>query len=619
MLQNIRENSQGWIAKTIIGVIVVLLSLTGFDAILNVASHREDAAQVNGETISKTELSQMVELQRRQLIQQLGKDFDPSLIEDNLLRDSALKSLIDRMVLLQGAQKAGLAFSTAAMDQMLLTTPEFQIDGQFSAARFDQFVRERGMNRFQFRKALADEILIAQQRAGIAATSFVTDEEVEAFIKLEKQTRDFATLTLAADAGDIQLGDDEIKAYYDEHSEQFMSPEQVVLEYVELKKDGFFDQVEVNQEELQELYQREVGNLAEQRKAAHILIEVGDKQDSAQAKAKIEALSARLAQGEDFAVLAKEASDDIGSKEEGGDLGFAGPGVYEASFEEALYALKKGEVSAPVETAYGWHLIKLLDVQAPEVPSFESLKDKLVAELKNEQVESKFVAASKVLADSAFEASDLAQPAQELGLTVKATPVFGREGGNEGILANRQVLKEAFSPEVLEDGANSGVIELDPNTAVVVRVKEHKMPEKLALEQVAESIRSHLSVKRAAELASQQGEQSLKALREGNAVEGAWQAVQGATRSQEGQSPRVLQAVFRMPKPVAEQGPEFAGVQTEKGDYVLIRLNSVSQPETALSEDEKAMFRRSLASRAGEQDYNAFREQLKHEADIERF
>ena len=201
----------------------------------------------------------------------------------------------------------------------------------------------------------------------------------------------------------------------------------------------------------------------------------------------------RLVKGEDFAVLAKELSNDPGSADKGGDLGYAAPGVYDPAFEEALYALKQGEVSAPVRTQFGWHLIKLLGVQAPEVPSLASLQDKLVADLKAQQVEQRFVEVSKALEDSAFEASDLAQPAQEQGLQVKTSAAFGREGG-AGLTANRQVIQAAFSQEVLEDGGNSGAIELDPDTVVVLRVKEHLKPALLPFDQVAASIRQQLTL-----------------------------------------------------------------------------------------------------------------------------
>lgn len=621
MLQNIRDNSQGWIAKTIIGLIVALLALTGVDAIFTSTSNSQNAAQVNGEEITSAELGQAVEMQRRQLLQQLGRDFDASLLDEKLLRDAALNGLVERTLLLQGAEKANFAFSKQALDQLVLQTPEFLVDGKFDADRFDQVIQQLGYSRLQFRRMLEEEMLIGQLRAGLAGSGFVTDEEIAAFARLEKQTRDFATLTLAADSAAVQLSDDDIKAYYEAQASEFMSPEQVVLEYVELNKDDFFDEVEVSDEALQNAYRDEIANLAEQRQAAHILIEPNDSLSDEQAKAKIQEIEKRLQQGEDFAALAKEFSNDPGSASNGGDLGYAGPGVYDPAFEEALYALEKDQVSAPVRSEFGWHLIKLLGVQAPEVPTLDSLKDKLMRDLKARQVEQRFVEVSKQLEDSAFEASDLAQPAQELDLQVKTTEAFGREGG-EGIAANRQVIQAAFSAEVLEDGSNSSVIELDPNTAVVVRVKEHKKPQRLALEQVAESIREQLTKVRASEAAKASGEELLAALRSGNAPTDqtkTWKVTEAATRNQEGLEPAVLQELFRMPKPSDAGKSTFAGLTLQNGDYVIVRLDGVNEPEKALSDEEKAMYSRFLASRSGKQDFSAFLKQLEAEADIERF
>ncbi|ERI52165.1 peptidyl-prolyl cis-trans isomerase [Pseudomonas sp. EGD-AK9] len=615
MLQNIRDNSKGWIAKTIIGLIVLLMAFTGFEAILTGTSNSQNAAAVNGDEVTLNELGQAVEMQRRQLLQQLGRDFDASLLDERLLRESALKGLIDRKLLLQGAGDADFAFSQAALDQVILQTPEFQVDGRFDAARFDQVIRQMGYGRLQFRQMLEEEMLIGQLRAGLGASSFVTEQEARAFASLERQTRDFASLAIKADPTTVELADGDMQAYYDEHASEFMSPEQVVLEYVELHKDSFFDQVEVSDEELQPLYQSEIANLAEQRQAAHILIEGDDEA----ARTQLEELKARIDAGEDFAALAKEFSQDPGSAADGGDLGYAGPGVYDPSFEEALYALQQGQVSAPVKSEFGWHLIKLLGVQAPEVPSFDSLKDKLARDYKAQQVEQRFVEATKQLEDAAFEASDLAQPAQELGLEVKVSEAVGREGGATGVTANRQVLQAAFSPEVLEDGNNSSTIELDPSTVVVVRVKEHKKPEQLPLEQVAESIRSHLLQERAAAAAKAEGEKLLAAVQAGEGSSESWQVQEAATRSQEGVEPKVLQALFRMPKPAAAGTPTYAGVTLNNGDYVLLRLDGLNVPEQALSAEELGMYRNFLASRAGQQDFAAYRKQLEAKADIERF
>ena len=617
MLQNIRDNSQGWIAKTIIGVIVVLMALTGFDAIIQSTSNSQNAADVNGEKITQSSLNAAVDMQRRQLIQQFGKDFDASLLDDKLLRQASLDSLVDRTLLLQGAKEAGMGFSDASLDQLILQTPAFQVDGKFNAARFDQILQQQGMGRMEFRERLKQDVLVSQLQASLAASNFVTDAELENFVRLDKQTRDFASQTIHIDTKSIDISDDELNAYYDEHKDQYMSPEQVVVEYVELRKESFFAQAEASDEELQALYQKEIANLAEQRRAAHILLEVNDKLSDEQAKAKLAEVAERLKQGEDFAKLAEEVSQDPGSASNGGDLGFAGPGVYDPEFEKSLYALKKDEVSAPVRSSFGWHLIKLLDVQAPEVPSFDSLKAKLEREVKAQQVEQRFVEAAKELEEASFEASDLAQPAQELGLQVQTSGAFGREGG-EGVAANRQVVQAAFSPEVLEDGANSGAIELDPDTTLVLRVKEHKKPTLLPLEEVSAGIRDTLSRKKASEAAKAEGEALLAQLRDGGASGKDWKVVEAATRSQEGVEPEVLQALFRMAKP--EDGKSsFAGLTLNNGDYVVLRLDGVGQAKAELSAEEKTSYRRFLASRAGQQDFAAYREQLKESADIERF
>ena len=622
MLQNIRDNSTGWISKSIIGLIVVLFAFTGFDAILGSTSNSNNAAKVNGEEITLDALAEAKNLQRRQLLQQFGKDFDASLIDDALLSEAALKGLISRKLLVQAADQSGFAFSSALIDQFILLAPEFQVDGKFNADRFDQVIRQMGYTRLQFRQMIEQEMRTGQLRAGIAATAFVTEQEAQAFADLERQTRDFAMLTIKPELDKVAVTEDEVKAYYDENSSQFLTQEQVVVEYVELEKSAFFDQVVVDDAALQELYQAEIANLVEQRHAAHILFEVTADVTDEQAKAAAQSAIERINAGEEFAAVAKEVSDDIGSAEQGGDLGFAAQGVYDPAFEDALYALENGQISAPVRTDYGWHVIKLLGVQAADVPSFASLKDKLSQDLKSQQVEQRFVEAVRELESAAYESADLQQPASELGLEIKVSEPFGREG-LDGLFANRQVLQAAFSTEVLEEGANSTAIELDPETTVVLRVKEHKRPEQIAFAEVSTQIREQLLVKRAIEQAQSQGQALLSSLQEGKtstaqAQQDAWQVVEAATRDQESVDPEVLQALFKMPKPEANAA-EFAGLNLSNGDYVIIRLTGVNAAADSLTASELKQYREILASRAGQVDFNAFLQQLELDAKIQRF
>ncbi len=622
MLQNIRDNSTGWISKSIIGLIVVLFAFTGFDAILGSTSNSNNAAKVNGEEITLDALAEAKNNQRRQLIQQFGQDFDTNLIDESLLSEAALKGLITRTLLVQAADQSDFAYSSAAIDQFILLAPEFQDNGQFSADRFDQVIRQMGYTRLQFRKMIEEEMRTNQLRAGIGASAFVTQQEANAFARLERQTRDFSMLSIKPDFDQVAVSAEQIETYYNDHKTDFMTDEQVIVEYIEFKKSTLFDQVTVDDGQLQELYQAEIANLAEQRRAAHILIEISDDVTDEQARTKAEEAIARINAGESFAAVATELSDDLGSAQQGGDLGFATQGVYEPEFEEALYALEQDQISEPVRTEYGWHVIQLLDIEEADIPTFDSLKDKLAQSLKAQEVEQRFVETIKDLEGLAYESADLQQPASELGLDIQVSEAFGREG-KEGLFANRQVLAAAFSTEVLEEGANSLVIELDPETIIVLRVKDHLRPQQIELAEVRQQIEQQLVNKQAIEQAQTRGTALLARLKESQAPvtqtqEAEWQTVEAAMRDQENVDPQVLQTLFKMPKPEVDSA-QFAGLSLADGSYVVLQLTGVSDPETPLNAEELAQYQQILASRAGQVDFNALMQQLELDAKIQRF
>ena len=246
----------------------------------------------------------------------------------------------------------------------------------------------------------------------------------------------------------------------------------------------------------------------------------------------------------------------------------------------------------------------------------------LACKIKAQQVEQRFVEAVKDLEGLAYESADLQQPATELNLTVKVSEAFDRQGA-EGLFANRQVLEAAFSTEVLEEGANSMAIELDPETTIVLRVKEHQRPESIPFAEVSAQIQQQLTAQRAIEQAQSEGEALLASLKDGKTSieqvkQGEWQTVEAAMRDQEGFDPKVLQTLFKMPKPTASSA-QFAGVSLSNGEYVLLRLTGVSDSPTPLNSEELAQYQEILASRAGQVDFNALLQQLEVDAKIERF
>lgn len=625
MLQNIRDKSQGWIAKVIIGMMILLMALFGLEHLFQSSSQGQKAAVVNDIGISLDDVARTTEVQKRQLQRQLDAQFDPASLDEQSMRQNALKDLIERELLVQDAAKEGLVLPDSILDQVILAEPFFQVSGTFSTERYDSLAQQMGYSRQQLRERMREDLQVTQITAGIMSTAFVTDHQIDEFVRLARQTRDFGMLTLKASAEAVDIAQSDIQKYYGEHLAQFMTPEAVQLDYIQLNKEDFLQKVQVSEDELQQAYQKEISGLGEQRRAAHILIEVNAQMTDAQALQKIQDIQAQLSSGADFAHLAEEFSQDAGSAQQGGDLGYAGTGVYAPEFEKALYALKKDQVSAPVRTTYGWHLIKLLGVEESSVPAFTQLRQKLFDTISSDKAEQLFIEAGKKLEDSAFEASDLEQPAQELGVQVASTTWFGRAGGGDGLAAYPQVVQAAFSDDVLEDAANSTLLELDPNTVVVVRIKAHKKPEQIPLEAVAEAIRTDLVALKAAELVRSKGQQWLASTKDdssastGKMFGQAWRVVLHAARNAQDVPPEVLAEVFRMPKPESSQGQSVAGVALSTGDFVLLRLDAVQEAAANLSAEEKANVRAFLAGNAGQLDFAAYVRLLEEKAHIERF
>jgi peptidyl-prolyl cis-trans isomerase D len=627
MLQKMRDNAQSWVAKVIVGVIVLIFALTGWESISRFTSNEQKAAEVNGTVISRVELEQAVSLQRRQLVQQLrqmGNDnFDPSMIDENILRTSVLDDLIERAILLQGAQDANLSISEQMIDQLILGTPDFQVNGQFDATRFDVVIRNMGLaSRMAFRDLVRQELLIAQFRNAFEATAFATPFERVSLARLETQTRDFSVIEIPAQHELVDVPEEEVREYYDANLQQFMSPEQVVIESITLSRRDFFDQVTVEPGAIEALYQREIGNLAEQRRAAHILIE---SDDDAEALARATALRERLAAGEDFADLAREASDDPGTANRGGDLGFTPRGSFEPEFENALFALSEGEVSQPVRTGDGYHLIKLTALQAPDLPSLEDMREGLEQELKSELVERRFVEATQEMANVVYEASDLQAPAEALGLTVEVHGPVERSGG-EGLTGNPRVMMAAFDEEVLIEGRNSQLLELDADTVVAIRIAEHMRPQQLTLDQASAEIVDILQYRKATERAESQAQELVEAIRRGElspedaaaSVDQAWSEFEAVSRSDNQIPPALLRSVFAMPRP-ADSGPAYAQFRQPDGSRWVVQLRGVATPEDVETQAESPMFSRFIAGQTGEQDFSAVQERLRQNADIERF
>ncbi|ANG62420.1 peptidylprolyl isomerase [Marinobacterium aestuarii] len=631
MLQSIRDNSQSIVAKVIVGLIVVTFALFGVESLVSLTTGTKAPATVNGEEIGDQELFRAVELQRRQLLAQMGANADPAALDDNLIRTMVLDRLIDDAVLVQSANDQGMAISPQMLDQMIVSTGDFQLDGTFNRDQFEAVLRNVGLTPLTYRDYLRRETLIEQEKSGYQLSAFVTDNQLKNLLALDRQTRDMAWFEVPAAPvrAQIEVSDADIAARYEARRDLYQTEEQVSIRYLLLDKASLLGDIEVTDAELQGQYQQVLGSFSsdEEREAAHILIEVSDDQDASAAEAKAQALKKQLDEGADFAALAQANSDDPGSAASGGDLGLNARGMFVGPFEDALFAMKdEGEVSAPVRTEFGYHLIKLGKIVQTEAPSLDEMKADLREQILTQKGESRYVEQLERLADVTFSSGNLEEPAEELQLDIQTTEPFGRTGGSDAISANPRVLAAAFSTELINDGVNSAPIELDAGRSVVIRVQEHLRPRQQTQDEVADVIRQELLDEKAAARIDALAGELLQQLKQG-ADMAELAAAQNQTltelvdvsRASQELATEVRAELFRMPQPQADTS-SYASVELNNGGRAIVALKAVTVPDLddAVSADELKAMRAYLAGRQGQQDYQDLVRTLKGAAEIEK-
>jgi len=609
MLQAIRDGSKGPVAKVIVGLIILTFALFGIESIVALGGGEDAPATVNGEEISEFQVLQAVQMQKRRFQAQLGENFDPSIFKDELLRESSVESLINETIVKQAAENAGVQFSNAQIDALILQSPEFQVNGKFDAAQFDLVLRSAGFTRQTYRELLRTSLLTQQLQNAWQTTSFATPLEAESIAKLEAQTRDFSfsTLSLEEMKKDVVVSDEEIEQYYQENTHEFMIPEKVSIKYVELNAEKLGSSIEITEADIKDSYDQLVAesNSKKEYRAAHILL-LEANEAAQQTMAEIQAA---LDQGKDFESLAKEYSEDDTSKFSGGDLGFADDSVYEDEFATALIGLEKGQVSAPVETRDGLHLIKLLDVRQPEVAPFSDLKDSLASDLRAEAVQVIYLETLERLKDEAFSSSNLDSVAASLELEIKTEGPFARSGG-EGIASNRNVIESAFSELVMDEGANSEVIELNDTKAVVIHLDQYLESKPKELADVRSEINTKLIAKKATEALTAAAESYLA---EPQSFVGKWASFEDKTRQFTGAPQEVVAKAFEMG--ISDSGSSYSLVDLKNGDKALIELKGINREiaaETNESQKQKVSRVKSTT------EFRSYFEYQREEADIEK-
>lgn len=442
-----------------------------------------------------------------------------------------------------------------------------------------------------------------QFQNGIRATAFVTPRDRKVFASLKNQTRKIRSLSYRVDAQSLDISSSEIEQYYLANPERFNSPEMVRIDYIELSLDSVKQNIDVSEDEISARYQEHLESYTspEFREASHILITVSEQVSDDEALAKIQGIRQRIQAGEDFATLAAELSEDPVSAADGGNLGEVGRGDMVPTFESALYSLQLDELSEPVKTAFGWHLIKVSSITGGEVQSYESVKSALADELKSELAEVQIYELVERLANVAYEQSDSLEPAAEqMDFNVLTSDWFSRSAGT-GIAADARVRQLAFSSEILEEGLNSEAIELGQERVVFIRLNERKPSQVRPLEDVQQQVRAELINQKRRDLSLETGEQALASLKAGKTLDELALEWDGqiddhgfVTRDQAEVAPAILGRGFSMPKP--EQGLVYDGLSLNGGEYVVIELAAVMSND---AEPEQDSLQNLLEAKAG--------------------
>lgn len=621
MLQDIRDNSQGVIAKVIIGFIVAIFALFGVDSIMNGFITSPPIAEINGEEVTEAQL----QANTQNLLNSIGGSADS--LDQSLLEQIALSQILEEVLLRQSAQSTGMAVSSNRVDRSIIENPQFQINGVFDADLAVRTMASQGFSVPIYRETLQQQMLLSQLANAYSSSAFVTNTELERIAGLSAQTRDFRYLSIPLGTRTLgtAISDAEIQSYYEENQGAFTQPETVSVSYVTLDKNVISNEIELDDGVVLAQYETERSAFegSAEKRASHILFEVGGDLDEEQALELAATAKQRIDAGEDFGAVALDMSTDTASAEEGGDIGYTDGTAFPEAIEEALGTLAVNEVSGPVVSDFGVHIVMLTEDSVNVFQSFEEVAERIERELKSSEVELIYAERLGDLSNLAFETGDLETISEELELEVLISGPFDRSGGS-GIFSNQALLAAAFSDEVLLDGNNSEVIELSPSQAVVLNLEIFNEATLLPLEEVepeiAVIIRTEMEREAVRELADQllsniENGESIEQLLADNELE--WRAEEGANRGAAGVNREILTQVFSMS--LADSGElAYENLTLSNDTAVIVELNGINAGSIAsLAQADRESMVSSMISDLGNSDFQAYMSNLEENADIE--
>ena len=633
MLQNIHDKAKGWVAYAIVGFIAIPFALFGISSYLG-GSNSLVAATVNGEDIPVQQVQNAVLQQRQRLTQMFGGKLPVGFNSDSI-KKQALEGAINEVLLRQEAEANDYRASNQEVYDTIASIPAFQKNGVFDSETYERLLAAQRRNKAGFEAEIRQSISNQQFSSALTAAAFIPTSDATRYQQLQNQTRNVDTFTLKkADYKDqVTVADDEVKGYFDKNAAQFMTAEKVKLSYIELKKSDLASSVEVDQGILEGFYDENIGRYTdpEQRKISHILVKIDAEKDGVDAEKKAEAKAQALYDqikndSKTFEDLATNNSDDKFSAKKSGDIGLIARGDMGALFEKLAFSLSKGEYSKPTKAEAGFEIVKVTDVVASTVKSFADVKSEVEKFYRDEESEKLFFDSSEKIQTLAFENdSTLDTAADAIGATVKTSDWIskGVKTTGKSVLDSPKLIAAAFSDDVINNGKNSELLEIDSETVVLVRIQDHDAPKQKPMTDVSSNIKDILSTQKLRKLLIEKGELVLTKLKETS----DWSALSviGATadklvknealkRTDNKLSKVLVDKIFSMQKPEGGKA-SFDNVILPDGNYVLAAVNSVTAGDSKADSALQDGFAREVGSREQQAMLKALREQ----ADVNLF
>lgn len=613
MLEAIREHAQGWIAKIILGLIALTFAVWGVDWYFQGNAQGKPAAVVNDSEITERDFQQALQQQQESM------GINPSQTGQlKGLRQQVIEQLVNTRLLQDAAGEAGLTVTSEQMNAVLGSLEPFQDKGAFSEAKLDNWLRSRGMARAQFIGMLHQDVLLRQLQFAIGEGALVPALRAESLGRLLSQQREVqeAVFDIQAYLNTIRIEDAAVEKEYAAHQQDYAMPAQVRTQYLMLSPDSLKGQISITEAEAKQYYEANQAQYQEpeQRRASHILIRPQGNDPKAFEKARAQAkdlLGQLRAAPERFAELAGKYSQDPMSAAQGGDLGSFTRDTMVKPFADAVFGMKVGELSGPVETEFGVHIIRLTGITPGARLGFDAVKGEIMEQLAEQAAQRKFAEAAERFSNLVYEQPDSLEPAaKEFKLNLQDSGWIARKPGQPGVFGNERLLDAVFGEEALRKKQNTEAIEVAANTLVAARVLEHRPEGQRPLAEVAAEIRLKLTAEAARRKAVEAGETALKAARAGQPPAGLGAPMTVSRMKPLNMTPDALKAVFRAG---TQPLPQYVGLESREG-YRLYRINKMTPGEVAA--EQAQMIQRDLLRLAAQEEFRAYLEHARANAKI---